>query len=219
MRTLSPLCGLALAVLGLPIAPPWALAAEPGKGTEQALVSRLEAVMINAETRTAMIDKGRELASVCDICHGLDGNSKHPDVPRLAGQNPVYLWDQLKRFADGRRGDYIMPPIARHFDSEQMLALAVYFSSLPLQAGPNPAPGQAVVDKGKLIYQSKCRACHGDNGRGTGTYPRLAGQWTKYLAHRLVVFQKQRTGIMSEVARGLTNADIDAVAAYAAHIR
>jgi cytochrome c553 len=43
------------------------------------------------------------VAEKCGDCHGRDGNSHSPNVPRLAGQHPDYLYKQLRNFkaADG----------------------------------------------------------------------------------------------------------------------
>jgi cytochrome c553 len=81
----------------------------------------------------------------CQGCHGSDGRGPHPDptstapqpawasFPVLAGQNPVYVTEQLKAFRDGTRigtsNDRIMQGVARNLDEADIQALATYISS------------------------------------------------------------------------------------------
>lgn len=67
----------------------------------------------------------------CAPCHGLDGIAREADVPHLAGQNLVYLYNQLKAFRSGKRPHKEMRYMARHLTEEEMEALAAYFASLP----------------------------------------------------------------------------------------
>jgi len=39
----------------------------------------------------------------CSSCHGPNGNSTIPEWPRLAGQNAVYIAEQLRLFRSGVR--------------------------------------------------------------------------------------------------------------------
>jgi cytochrome c553 len=62
-----------------------------------------------------------------------------------------------------------------------------------------------------------CFACHGPNGNSTSpTYPRLAGQGAVYLDEQLHLFRdgKRPNPIMSAMAAGLSNQDIDDLAVY-----
>jgi cytochrome c553 len=51
---------------------------------------------------------GRTLAqgSTCTQCHGVDGNARSTSlqpIPMLAGQPAIYLVEQMKNYAEGRR--------------------------------------------------------------------------------------------------------------------
>lgn len=72
-----------------------------------------------------------ELISGCAPCHGDDGISKFGEVPNLAGQNEVYLLNQLRAFHSGKRTHKEMRYMSRHMTEAEMEAIAAYFSSLP----------------------------------------------------------------------------------------
>jgi len=61
-----------------------------------------------------------------------------------------------------------------------------------------------------------CANCHGTNGVSRGTVPSLAGQSKADIAAKMTEFkQNQRPGtIMPQLAKGFTDAQIDAVAAW-----
>ena len=62
-----------------------------------------------------------------------------------------------------------------------------------------------------------CAACHGADGNSTDPqYPRLAGQHASYLARALLDYRSgaRKNPIMAGFAGGLSDADIDDLAAY-----
>lgn len=118
-----------LLMAGVVLLQPQAVAAESGE-LKKILSSRPGDKGANSATRQALIADGRERAHFCAYCHGDDGNSKLPLVPNLAGQNPFYLFEQIERFADGRRKDYIMTPLAQHFSTENKIALSIYYANM-----------------------------------------------------------------------------------------
>jgi cytochrome c553 len=63
---------------------------------------------------------------------------------------------------------------------------------------------------------STCANCHGTNGASRGVVPSLAGQSKADLAAKMLEFkQNRRPGtIMPQLAKGFTDDQIDAVAAY-----
>ena len=70
---------------------------------------------------------GRNLAAACANCHGTNGASQ-PGMPALAGQEKVYLAQQLRDFRAGKRPATIMHQLAKGYTDEQIDALASYFS-------------------------------------------------------------------------------------------
>jgi cytochrome c553 len=69
--------------------------------------------------------------SGCAPCHGLDGIGRDAETPNLAGQNELYLLNQLKAFRAGRRAHQEMQYMSRHMTQDEMQSLAAYFAQLP----------------------------------------------------------------------------------------
>jgi cytochrome c553 len=157
---------------------------------------------------------GKTRSEFCSICHGVDGVSVKPLVPNLAGQNPYYLLEQIEKFADGRRQDYIMSPQARAMTGDDKAALVFYYTNMI----PRPKPADPEqVRQGGGIYRQRCIACHGPNAHGGERFARLASQKPDYLTRRLIGFQEAEdssTSPMIPIAKTLTEQDIAAVTAY-----
>jgi cytochrome c553 len=166
---------------------------------------------------------------VCSNCHGITGSSVSPNFPNLAGQTEAYFVAQLNGFrSHGRRdpaGFEYMWGLSRSLTDEQINGLAAYY------AGQSPTPQRIEGDRsrleaGKTIFASgvtdkgvpACSTCHGAEGKGNTTFPRLAGQHADYLMKQLLIFQRTderpEGGIMKTVAHELTAQDIQDVAAY-----
>ncbi len=67
----------------------------------------------------------------CAACHGEDGIARDIDTPHLAGQNEVYLYNQIMAFRAGRRAHREMRYMAREISESEARALAAYYASLP----------------------------------------------------------------------------------------
>ena len=171
----------------------------------------------------------------CKTCHGLSGQGfrgSYP-MPRLAGQQPEYLENQLQAFIDRRRTNPVMFSVAHVLSPPMLKALAEHFKDL------NPKPlGGASRDnaaEGKKIYQEgipkaevpPCASCHGDDAKGRDAFPRLAGQLHDYMFRKLTNWDKERgqdkdkpdtSAIMGPIAHNLTEAQIRAVAAYLSYL-
>ncbi len=160
-------------------------------------------------------EAGKARATLCAVCHGEDGNSRKPDVPNLAGQNPYYLWKQIDNFATGRRQNFVMQALAREFTDEDKINLAVYFAAnTPRTAAPDPQR----APRGARLFRQHCAACHGPDAHGTRDYARLAGQRREYLVNTLKAFRdgtgRRRSNIMTAQVQGLSDEDIQSLAAW-----
>jgi cytochrome c553 len=88
--------------------------------------------------------------------------------------------------------------------------------------GAGQAAHAADVEAGRAIADSSCLACHGKNGIGIiPMYPNLAGQKAEYTAAQMRAFRsgERKNPIMAPLAANLSDADIEAVAAYYATLR
>lgn len=82
---------------------------------------------------------GRGKAAVCSACHGLDGRSRIPEAPNLAGQVEGYLLEQLQAFKSGERHNEQMAIIVKPLSTQDMQDLAAYYAALdPSNAASAP---------------------------------------------------------------------------------
>jgi cytochrome c553 len=196
-------------------------------------------VLPMAETRGAerrvMGDVQAKLA-YCEDCHGRAAQGFHGyfPIPRLAGQQPEYLKNQLDAFVERRRTNNVMFNVAHSLSPGMIAALATDFRAL----NPPPLGGGArhLVPAGEKIFQNgvpeanvaACAACHGPEGQGSGEIPRLAGQLPDYVYNKLTNWSKERgqnptepdiSAVMSPVAHSLTRPQVEAVAAYLCYLK
>ncbi len=160
----------------------------------------------------------------CFICHGIEGESSSPVFPRLAGQHAQYIARQLADYASGKRKSTSMQPMVEGLTASDFASLGAWFESRPVQQHAIEDPELALV--GRYLYARgnpysgvpACASCHGANGQGTATLPRLAGQHAAYTERQLKQFnQRERTNdnaVMHNVAVKLTELEAKAVASY-----
>ncbi len=170
----------------------------------------------------------------CQTCHGLSGQGYRGyfDMPRLAGQQPEYLENQLRAFAAQKRINPIMTGVARSLSPSMRAALASHFEKL--NAAPIGGAPHQNFEQGKAIFVDglpesnvpACSACHGTDGRGHAEIPRLAGQLYPYVVNQLSNWQRLRgagatdvSAVMGPTAHNLTPSQIAAVAAYVSNLR
>lgn len=170
------------------------------------------------------MDVEERVASQCITCHGPKGQSTSPIFPSLAGQNREYLAKQLRDFKAGRRKSETMVPQVANLPDAEIDNLASWFSAQP--AKQHRVSDEDLLAVGRYIYRKgnswsgvpACADCHGADGRGTTTLPRLAGQNSRYLLMQLKDFnQRTRTNdnaAMHLVASRLTEMEAKAVADY-----
>jgi len=169
----------------------------------------------------------------CKTCHGLSGQGFRESfpMPRLAGQQPEYLQNQLQAFIERRRTNPVMFNVAHVLSPPMLAALAEHFKDL----NPKPLGGapKDLVPEGKKIYQEgvgnvpPCASCHGAEAKGADAFPRLAGQLNDYVIRKLTNWDTERgqnkdkpdnSAIMQPIAHDLTEAQIKAVAAYVSQL-
>jgi cytochrome c553 len=196
--------------LALALASSAALAQSPEK---------LKQLLANPSTHASATEAGRKVSSFCANCHGVDGNSKLPDVPNLAAQDPVYLLSQVRKFYTGERKDQWMEPVIKLLSESERLNIVVYYAGQQVTPASSVPPNGA----GREIFRRICSRCHGEQAQGGERFPRLAGQQNAYLIRALTSY-RNRTGSRVEpemlaMTAALKDADIKAVADYLSSLR
>src|ERR1700680_3702582 len=167
----------------------------------------------------------------CKTCHGVSGQGFRGafPMPRLAGQQPEYLKNQLQAFIERRRTNPVMFNVAHVLSPPLLTALTTYFKDLdpkPLGGSPKDleAAGQKIYEEGVPSADvPPCASCHGPDAKGADAFPRLAGQLHDYIFRKLTNWDKERgqdkanpdtSAIMGPIAHNLSEAQVKAVAAY-----
>ncbi|HET7261282.1 MAG TPA: c-type cytochrome [Casimicrobiaceae bacterium] len=184
------------------------------------------------------LKKAQQTATtVCAACHGADGNSSVPANPNLAAQGADYITLQLEHFKAGLRENAIMQAMAAPLSGADMTSLGVYFSKQTLKGAA--ATNIDLVKAGQHLWRGgnqetgvpACAACHSPDGAGVPkNYPRLGGQHAAYVLTQLKAFKAGTRGndkagkdvnghVMFTIASRMTDAEMQAVAQYAAGLR
>jgi cytochrome c553 len=197
----------------------------------------LAAVLGVALTSAGYADELQAKLAYCKTCHGLSGQGYHGyyTMPRLAGQQPKYIENQLRAFIEHRRKNQIMANVAHVLSPSMLSALANHFRNLnppPLGGGGSrgdTATGKRIFEEG--LPESNvpaCSACHGQDAKGQDQIPRLAGQLPDYFYNKLVNWTAERgqntsmpdsSAVMGPTSHNLTQSQIAAVAAYVSGLR
>lgn len=83
------------------------------------------------------------------------------------------------------------------------------------------APAAAQQVDGRLLAMS-CMNCHGPNGKSPGEIPSIAGKTAEAIKNALLDFRAdKRTGttVMGRLAKGYSDAEIDALSTYIATLK
>lgn len=176
-------------------------------------------MLLLASPGASAVDLNERLQQ-CAACHGEDGNSRMEGVPSLAGQPVFFLLNQLVLMREGVRRIEVMMPFVKDLTDADIEALARHFASL------EPKPSEERVDPSlaargaELAQRLRCGSCHLPTLAGQDQIPRLAKQRIDYLIAALKAFRDNtRSGadsIMSAAVYGVSDADLAALAHYAA---
>ncbi len=93
----------------------------PGRSANPALIQQGKALYVSGLPAQGM--------PACQSCHGTQAEGKGK-IPRLAGQNGIYVLNELEKFHAGdRQHAPEMTTVAQHVDTEQLRSLAAYLQS------------------------------------------------------------------------------------------
>ena len=180
-----------------------------------------------ATSASASPQDARRKAAPCAVCHGADGNSAAAVFPKIAGLNEKYLLRQLRDIKSGRR---VLPEMAGQLDAltdRDLQDLSAFYAQQTMSGSVAKAE---LVDLGERIYRggmrerkvAACTACHSPTGAGNPLigFPRIGGQFAEYIAKRLRHYriseceEGEQRCMMTQTARQLSDAAIEAVASY-----
>lgn len=117
--------------------------------------------LASSDVAPTVLARGEEIATLgiprhdvaaCDGCHGAEAVARQPDFPRIAGQYPGYLEDQLALFADeeeargGGRFATLMTLAAHRLAPADIEAVARWYASRAphgFEGGPSGEAGPA----------------------------------------------------------------------------
>ncbi len=225
------------ALLGLLLLAGAALAQQPRTG-----LAPLRGAPPPAAAAAPDLLAGREVAigpeahgfASCLLCHGLQGEAEGSGAfPRLAGQPAWYLFKQLQDYAAGRRPNEVMGPIAQAMTPAQMQDVSAWYAAQLAPVPPEAGASSTLLQRGGAIAAAgipargvaSCASCHGAQGEGAAPgVPALAGQYAPYTELQLRLWKQgvrrnDPFGVMAQVAAGMTEQDIVAVATYYASLR
>ena len=171
---------------------------------------------------------GQAKSATCAACHGMEGNPAASQYPKLAGQHEDYITRQIEMFKSHKRESAVMMGFAMTLSAQDMHDIGAYFASKASLPGVADAK---LVARGEALYRGgdkdanapACMACHGPDGRGNpgAGYPQLAGQYADYVTLKLKDWHDGKTWgdddrarIMPAAVKGLSDADIAALASY-----
>lgn len=169
----------------------------------------------------------------CTACHGARGFAAADGYyPRIAGKPAGYLLNQMLNFQAGRRHFPLMIYLLQLQNPAYLREMAQYFAAQQVPYGPPEAgrldaarlaQGRQLAMQGDPARQvPACMDCHGSHLLGTEpAVPGLLGVSQDYLVGQLGAWRSgARTAYapdcMAEIARRLSDSEIDALAGWLA---
>lgn len=95
------------------------------------------AALLSSHAWAADAKAGRQkVAGVCQACHGMDGLSKNPEAPNLAGQIENYLVKSITEYRSEVRKNESMNIVAKELSDEDIANIAAYYASIQIDVIP-----------------------------------------------------------------------------------
>lgn len=155
---------------------------------------------------------------VCGSCHGVDGNATQPGMPSLAGQPRTFLENQLVLIREGVRDVPSMKAVLANTQDEDLVALAKAYAAMPVKPQAQAVQAERQALGASISKRALCGSCHLPDYAGKDQMPRLAGQREDFLFTNMKQFRDGppagRDTVMASTLRGMTDADLQALAHY-----
>ena len=190
----------------------------------------------------ALVVKGAaHYETTCRPCHGAP-DLRHPRVAAAMTPRPPYLapeiskWSSAELFSIVKHGVKLtgMPAWPSPHRDDEVWAMVAFLQRLPqldlaeyerlafgeVRESSAAAPIEDLTGPENLpgAVSERCARCHGvdGRGRGTGAFPKLAGQHPPYLYNALRAYEQGRrhSGIMEPVSAGLSDEEMRSLATY-----
>ena len=187
--------------------------ADESLNTEESAEKFIAAIETQGREQSAR-SVAEQLYQNCVYCHGVQGNAESSFYPRLAGQPPAYLRQQLKAYQDGTRQNRMMSSLALAITAEEIDTLSDYLAAQKIDVNLSRPDSGAFdpISKRTISSAQTCDNCHGDTQARDGGYARLKGQGYHYLVSQLKAYRDgQRsdpTGIMKSITANLSEQNI-----------
>lgn len=177
----------------------------------------------------------------CRPCHG-SPDLRHPRIAQHMTPHPPYLpsqipaWEPAELFYLVKHGVKFtgMPAWPAQQRDDEVWAMVAFLRTLPtldaaayrrLVDGTHPTTDEAEPLQGLLQTEqvpravtASCERCHGADGRGrgSGAFPKLAGQHPDYFYAALQAYarRERHSGIMGPIAAALSQAEMRELARY-----
>ena len=94
------------------------------------LIAACLATTVGTASAAGNAASGRQKALQCQTCHGLDGLSKLPEAPHLAGQPEPYLVKSLNDYRKGIRKNDIMTIVVQPLTDQDVADLAAFYAAI-----------------------------------------------------------------------------------------
>jgi cytochrome c553 len=171
---------------------------------------------------------GDDKAALCKGCHGEEGVSTEPLIPKLAGQYGKYIAKQVRNYQAGIRTHQIMGAVAATITEDELTDIGAFFANRPMMNGggahANNQLGKDLFLNGDMSRMLvACVNCHGVNGKGktpdNAAFPVIGGQHKEYLMGQLVNFRlgdrsNSPGGVMNIMVQRLNDVELEALADY-----
>ncbi|MEI6170796.1 MAG: c-type cytochrome [Pseudomonadota bacterium] len=179
--------------------------------------------LFSSNTQSADAALGKAKAQMCASCHGVNGIGISKDIPNIAAQPALTIFYQLIQFRDGLRKGGNMEMFAKDLTNEDIKDIAAYYSELKAPPAKSGGDAAKIAFGEKIAQQNYCNSCHAANFQGQKQAPRLAGQSSEYFVKQLKDLRSgariDMDGTMGSAAKNLTDAEIEALAAYAESLK
>jgi cytochrome c553 len=158
----------------------------------RAVAAGMKILLAIALPAWADVRQGEAKAQLCFACHKPRPDPASLWVPLLEGQPKPYLVASMAAFKSGARNEPSMNANVRPLSAQDMQSIAEFFSTRPFPATSQATEPVKVELGGKLANEHQCASCHRADYKGSGGFPRLAGQHYRYLGGQMQAFSQGR---------------------------